>query len=479
MNTNVQNDSLQAYCTKALEACLRRQEDGQTDTDIDLADARVLECISILKSQICKIATHESSSPKSFRAATHKILSELLPSLRIELRRNEVREQLLSKLLNGDITVHNMISNHAEYTRANQEMFVTITDHHRSLIEQVDEQHATWEQAISSKQAIKNLAKYAQAAVSMGDKEWVRKGQQTMEAIALQFFFENGAENAYIKSRKAIWFDRHNNFMPTEEQLRLRGALPKLIINSETERIRLLDVGSCYNPHLGQQKFDVTALDLEPTHESVYQCDFLALTLAETSSIIATPREGTREWRSDQPASQRLKALPGNYFHAVTFSLVLNYLPSSDQRVEMLIKARELLISPPESDDPAGAPHRSGLLLILEKGSVLTASGSRSSMLLWSWKAAICALGFELVTYQLLNTDGRKCHIFAFRTVTRPASGQLRLPLYCKHELENLSDEEFNEAMSIFGTNNMKHKASAAAEQLKCLKKPRMENSPK
>ncbi|XP_071522757.1 S-adenosylmethionine sensor upstream of mTORC1 isoform X2 [Panulirus ornatus] len=46
---------------------------------------------------------------------------------------------------------------------------------------------------------------------------------------------------------------------------------------SLTSRIKVLDVGSCYNPFSVYKDFDVTAVDLCPAHQSVKKCDFLSL----------------------------------------------------------------------------------------------------------------------------------------------------------------------------------------------------------
>ena len=58
----------------------------------------------------------------------------------------------------------------------------------------------------------------------------------------------------------------------------------------------------------------------------------------------------------------------------------------------------------------------SGLLLVVEKDSIMSFGDMRSKFL-DSWKGAITAEGFELVKYQLLTTGTRKAHAFAFRTV--------------------------------------------------------------
>jgi hypothetical protein len=253
-------------------------------------------------------------------------------------------------------------------------------------------------------------------------------------------------------------------------------------------------VGSCYNPHAAQARFDVTALDLQPTRRSVYQCDFLSLGVLPHGAAMqwVSRLEAGHEidyCRDADLSQRRLTALPSHSFHALTLSLVLNYLPASEQRIAMLRKARELLVSPPptdDNDDEGGEgesrkrrrlersdkgiapPHSAGLLLIMEKESILAAGPRRGPLLLRAWKQAICALGFELLTYQLLSTEGRKSHIFAFKTVnlptlTGPTTPALPLPLYCKGDLEALSEEQFDRAMEPFGFETGPASAAASA----------------
>ena len=124
-------------------------------------------------------------------------------------------------------------------------------------------------------------------------------------------------------------------------------------------KIRLLDVGSCYNP-IGQSEnssfFDVTALDLCPTDPSVYTCDFLALQVGSNNSKpIITEEQSTlvnsstkdndkrnninnTTHKNSDKSSYRLISLPAASYDVVTMSLVLNYLPTPQQRLEMVKK---------------------------------------------------------------------------------------------------------------------------------------------
>lgn len=213
------------------------------------------------------------------------------------------------------------------------------------------------------------------------------------------------------------------------------------------EKIRLLDVGSCYNPFqqcANAVAFAVTALDLCPANESVYVCDFLKVSVGPANSSIAVspilaPTDsnsnsnvGTKTSESDLESPEykvrrliaegssvpiegralysnnqlEIVSLPMESFDAVAMSLVLSYLPSPVERQEMLRKARSLL-------------REDGLLLVFEKESVFH-TGRYFPLFLSNWKAAVEALGFSLVKYTALSTPSalgghsRVSHAFAF-----------------------------------------------------------------
>ena len=105
------------------------------------------------------------------------------------------------------------------------------------------------------------------------------------------------------------------------------------------DKIKLLDVGSCYNPLIDLQDsdvFDITALDICPAAPSVFQSNFLELQLGPMKF------DPVKSQDSDQHKGF-LTHLPSKSFHVVAMSLVLCYLPSPEMRRDMVLKARELL----------------------------------------------------------------------------------------------------------------------------------------
>lgn len=241
-------------------------------------------------------------------------------------------------------------------------------------------------------------------------------------------------------------------------------------------KIRLVDVGSCYNPFKHCTAFDTVALDLCPTDPSVYKCDFLNLEIgpegtrpmsispprtsdkndvghesiddtdtllpsfksfsshpsSQSAAVSATAAtRGDTEQQQIIPASLESQAhislfpalkqppcllqLPRNSFDVVSMSLVLCYLPTPAERRLMVAKARQLLIEP-DSDSPH--PHKCGILVIFEKESILSRPHYNQA-LMSNWKQAIVDLGFDYVTYDLLSVQSggtRRAHGFVFKT---------------------------------------------------------------
>jgi len=193
-------------------------------------------------------------------------------------------------------------------------------------------------------------------------------------------------------------------------------------------KISCVDVGSCYNPFGGdpsgvcfEPKLDVIALDLCPSaacRSSVYFCDFLDLTVSGESPIVD---EADHDDDNDQFGPRRyLRSLPVNMYHAVTVSLVLSYIPTPQQRYALILKAHQLLLLPNEpTGGMASVPHLGGVLVIVEKDSVLHRQ-KYYPLFLAHWKSVIAGVGFELVKYERITASrGRKAaHAFIWKAVS-------------------------------------------------------------
>nr|SVE93322.1 EOG090X0FUY [Moina brachiata] len=147
----------------------------------------------------------------------------------------------------------------------------------------------------------------------------------------------------------------------------------------DQSKMKLLDVGSCYNPFACYEDLDVMAVDLCPAVDSVYQCDFLTVPIQQDMVI----DEG------------KVISLKRNHFQCVIFSFLLEYLPSPAQRWACCCKAQKVL-----TDE--------GLLLIITPDSKAAHSNAK---VMKSWREAIETIGFKRIKYEKLQ----HAHCMAFR----------------------------------------------------------------
>lgn len=355
----------------------------------------------------------ESSAPNEKRI--RKDLNEKGIGIAQVLKTNvgEVKDLLV----HGNLNVDEMFNSSVEYTKHNREVFDNITDRHKQLVSLVENEGRSWEEAVVADAS--SIEAYAKAATAMGAKPWVKLGHQWMESTALDFFQNGGAKKFYLKNMRAQFFSQYGRTMTESEAagLDLSDNLKAYSAGENRRKIKVLDVGSCYNPFIGKVEFDVTALDLCPTHASVYKCDFLAVDVGPADSHpVASPIDPSHSQDISvlNKSSMVLQQLPCDSYDVVLMSLVLSYLPSPAHRRQMIEKARRLLTPVAASSIGHNThPHKAGMLLIVEKESILH-SGSKSEKFLRHWKASIQELGFELYRYNLLSADRRKAHTFAF-----------------------------------------------------------------
>ena len=137
-------------------------------------------------------------------------------------------------------------------------------------------------------------------------------------------------------------------------------------------KLKLLDVGSSGNflRSIGEDKFDVLALDIAPSDPSVMYCDFLSVPVQDELRI----------------NSSRIESLPANHYDVILFSLLLEYLPSSDQRLKCCEKSYELL--KPE-----------GTLVIITPDSN---SQHTNSQLMKNWQYVMSIIGFQRMKLEKL-----------------------------------------------------------------------------
>uniref|UniRef100_UPI00358E24B6 S-adenosylmethionine sensor upstream of mTORC1 isoform X2 n=1 Tax=Myxine glutinosa TaxID=7769 RepID=UPI00358E24B6 len=190
---------------------------------------------------------------------------------------------------------------------------------------------------------------------------------------------------------------------PVQEHLSGSGDVEKTtaLLLSPSHKIRLLDVGSCFNPFLKYDEFLAIGIDIFPAVQNVYRCDFLSLEL--DAPLLLMP-ENKDDFVRQLPGPV-IRSLPRDLFHAIVFSLLLSYFPSPQQRWLCCQKAYELL--------PLG-----GLLLIVTPDS---SHATRHSTMMRSWRVAIEALGFKRWRY----VKKSHIHLMAFRKVSCKSGSEL------------------------------------------------------
>lgn len=329
----------------------------------------------------------------------------------------------------NEINIKHILTVYDDYVTANNTVFANIKGHH-DHIGTVD-----WSTAAKNET---DLATYSTAAEKMGDRLWVQTGNDWMKNFAIQFFKDGGAKKHYMRVLREKYLAEHGVEWPNNDSIQCNNSLQRDLL-PKSNKIRLLDVGSCYNPFANSSTcLDVTALDLYPADPSVLQCDFLNLVVGSPDSAAVTVAPTNNNTSSSGSSSSssaydshtaldpnkmtKLLQLPAGSYDVITMSLVLNYLPSPIHRELMVAKARQLLIGLGHNQQP----HHRGLLLIVEKHSIfgkdqvdrpdLYCAGKGA--LLKNFKQSICNLGFELVKYREMEpVNNRRSHLFAFATV--------------------------------------------------------------
>lgn len=142
----------------------------------------------------------------------------------------------------------------------------------------------------------------------------------------------------------------------------------------KNNKIQLLDVGSCYNPFNKHPEFNVTAIDIAPAVPDVYECDFLNVDVSEQCEY---SRENCRI----------IVKLPSASFDVIVFSLLLEYLPTSEQRILCCEKAMELL-------------KIEGILIIITPDSKHVGANAR---LMKTWRYTLALMGFLRIKYEKLE----------------------------------------------------------------------------
>lgn len=237
-----------------------------------------------------------------------------------------------------------------------------------------------WKEHCEDKEILK---KYAEAMHNLATSHWESSFQKNLKTVSrvewvftfIKKYFYDGV--FLIKRQKELRVAAKNNII-----LNVNNNLKNLNMHySEIEKIKLLDVGSCYSPFRIYNCFDVLAIDIAPATADVHQCDFLSCALSVEDTHI---QDG-----------HQIDKLQLGFFDVVVFSLFLEYLPLPNQRHMCCEKAYNLLKT-------------EGLLIIITPDSKHVGANSK---FMKTWRFLLSKLGFCRIKYDKLP----HLHCMAFR----------------------------------------------------------------
>ena len=215
--------------------------------------------------------------------------------------------------------------------------------------------------------------------------------------------------------------------------------------------VKILDVGSCHNPL--KQEFlnkpvNITAIDLCPSAESVFKCDFLRVSIAKTDKLFALSNHNSNE----------IDQLEENGFDVVVFCLFLEYLPSPRLRHKACVRAKKLLKD-------------NGLLLIVTPDSSRNHAKNETQMK--SWRVAMANMGLLRIYTEkqrhLRCLGFVKVDEFRFADICAEESSKLKVKLSQDSSNSNYSEMDEYDMLYIPQDNTTK--------ELIKDKHPELENS--
>ncbi|XP_057320099.1 S-adenosylmethionine sensor upstream of mTORC1 isoform X1 [Microplitis mediator] len=226
-------------------------------------------------------------------------------------------------------------------------------------------------------------------------------------------YFLNGGKDKYnereIEIMKKLNLDEFND---TPEELLSKNNRKGSELDKEVIKIKMLDVGSCYNPFADDDNLDVTAIDLVPASDQVLQCDFLNVDIGDKT--LSNDKKGIVEFEKKS-------------FDVCIFSLLLEYFPCPEQRFRCCEKAYELLKD-------------SGLLIIITPDSKHVNANAK---IMKSWRWVLANLGFMRITYEKLQ----HIHCICYRKCVKKDTAMRWITLQ-----KNISADDvlFNSSGKIF-----------------------------
>ncbi|KAM9807865.1 S-adenosylmethionine sensor upstream of mTORC1 [Neosynchiropus ocellatus] len=319
------------------------------------------------------------------------------------------------------------IPGEASNKREQEKLSGVVKSVHRKLrrkYREVGDFDKIWREHVEDEQM---LCEYALAMKNLADNHWSVscEGEGRIEwcrSVCQEYFLDGGMKRMLDKDEKSAAYSAG----PSESSpgARAHGS----VFSAEARKMRLLDVGSCFNPFLKFDEFLTVGIDIVPAVETVYKCDFLNLQLQRPLQLAGGAVEAFL-----RQLHNPIDALPGQLFHVVVFSLLLSYFPSPYQRWICCKKAHELL-------------QLHGLLLIITPDS---SHQNRHALMMRSWRVAVESLGFKRYKYVKYSP----MHLIAFRKVSLTTTSDLvsrNYPemLYIPQDFNSNEEEDLTDAQA-------------------------------
>jgi 25S rRNA (adenine2142-N1)-methyltransferase len=297
--------------------------------------------------------------------------------------------------------------------------------HLRLRVQDGEEADTVWSDHVTKEKEMRR--NYAKSMLALATQHWSNESEEhgrqsridwTQKSV-LEYFFGSCVHDEYDLLKSGLFtsackdlrrelFEEGNlvkdpmsgKFMMGEDQAEMIKEAGKQkwkrTIGEDSKgyatKLKLLDVGSCFNPFKLFNQFQSLAVDISPASPCVTEMDFLTVPVVNEFSCEHTE---TKRQKCD---TNDLIYLPVDHFHVIVFSLLLEYFPSAHQRWICCLKANRTL----KTD---------GILVVITPDS---SHVNKRALQMKSWKKALeIYLGFKRWKYEKLP----HIHCMAFRKV--------------------------------------------------------------
>lgn len=213
------------------------------------------------------------------------------------------------------------------------------------------------------------------------NNEILQEYAKSMKKLATEFWEKNAENDNKVISRISWIYNNISEYFNDgliKHRTREKEIIEKMdkieneifYSSNESTTIKVLDVGSCYNPFSVYKNLNVIPIDIAPSCDDVYKCDFLQVKISSENII----------------NNNTITELNKCYFNVVIFSLFLEYLPSTEMRQLCCEKAYNLL-------------DYEGLLIIVTPDSKHVGVNAK---LMKSWRYILSKIGFCRIKYEKL-----------------------------------------------------------------------------